>query len=334
MPWEGSGGDSMTIARAWMIFVAGVVAVAGSMPPRTAAADVADLANVTGVADMADMTGGATARSDTGSSRRESRRRAVEAVPLARIAESQRRSIELCLKAATLYRRLPVETIPCDSALLDFAVTKPEAVVDMWRVLGISRLTLDPVGERQWRLSDGYGTVAVLRLVHHERQPRGGLLVFHGRGAYTGPLSPKNLTGSCVLLVRHSPAMPAVDGRERQSIQIDSFLDVDGVGLEIVTRTLQPLIVRSAAANLHEICLFMATLSDSARNNPEGVAVLASRLGQTAAADRQTLATIARRSAAQGGRRDLADVAGADRLQTELAARWLSADELDQVQRK
>ena len=315
----------MTMARSWMVLAGVVVALAAAVSPRLAMADVAD---------------GSMVRGDNGSSSRESRRRALEALPLDRIPEPQRKAIEPCLKSATLYRRLPVQTVACDAALLDFALSRPEAIVDMWRVLGISRLSLDPVGPRQWKLNDGYGTTGVLRLVHQERQGRGGLLVFHGRGVYTGPLSPKNLTGSCVLLVRHGPAMPAVDGRERQMIQIDSFLDMDGVGLEIVTRTLQPIIVRSAASNLHEICLFMTTLSDSARTNPEGVALLAGRLQQTDAADRQTLATIARRAAQPatnamppGIGREAADVAAADRLQTELAARWLSADELDRIQR-
>ena len=316
----------MTIARSWMVVAGVVVALTAAMLPRPAGADVAE---------------GSTQRIDSGSSSRETRRRAVEALPLERIAEPHRKAIEPCLRSATLYRRLPVETVVCDAALLEFALSKPEAIVDMWRVLGISRLALDPVGPRQWRLSDGYGTVGVLRLVHQERQGRSGLLVFHGRGAYTGPLSPKNLTGSCVLLVRHGPAMPTVDGRERQTVQIDSFLDMDGVGLEIVTRTLQPIIVRSAASNLHEICLFMTSLSDSARTNPEGVAQLAGRLKQTDAADRQTLAAIARRAAQPaagamppGGRREAADMAAADRVQTELAARWLSADELDRIQRQ
>jgi hypothetical protein len=307
----------MTSVRPWIVLAACAVALAGSLPSR---GDVAD-------------DGGSVARGDYGSSSREARRRAVAAMPLDRMAEPHRRSVEACLRATTLYRRLPVETVVCDAELLDFALAKPEAIVDIWRVLGISRLTLDPVGVGQWRLADGYGTVGVLRLVHSERQGRGGLLVFHGRGAYAGPLSPKNLTGSCVLLVRYAPAMPAVDGRERQTIQIDSFLDMDGMGLEIVTRTLQPLIVRSAAANLHEICLFMSTLSESARSNPEGVAQLAGRLSQTAPADRQTLATIARQ-AGQPGAADRVDVAAADRLQTELASRWLSTDDLDRLQRK
>jgi hypothetical protein len=316
----------MTIARSWMVLAGVVVALAATPLLRPARADRAD---------------GAAARIDSGSSSRESRRRALAALPLDRIPEPQRKAIEPCLRSATLYRRLPTETVICDAELLDFALTKPEAIVDMWRVLGISHLTLDPVGPNQWKLNDGYGTTGMLRLVHQERQGRSGLLVFHGRGVYTGPLSPKNLTGSCVLLVRHGPAMPAVDGRERQTVQIDTFLDMDGVGLEIVTRTLQPIIVRSAASNLHEICLFMTTLSDSARTNPEGVAQLAGKLQQTDAAARQTLATIARRAAKpaanampHAARRDAADMAAADRLQTELAARWLSADELDRMQRQ
>jgi hypothetical protein len=315
----------MTMVRSWILLAGVMVAVGATTLPWPAMADVAD---------------GAVAR-DTGSSSRESRRRALEALPLDRIPEPQRKAIEPCLRSATLYRRLPVETVTCDDELLAFALARPEAIVDIWRVLGISRLALDPVGPRQWKLNDGYGTTGVLRLVHQERQGRGGLLVFHGRGVYTGPLSPKNLTGSCVLLVRHGPAMPTVDGRERQMIQIDSFLDMDGVGLEIVTRTLQPIIVRSAASNLHEICLFMTTLSESARTNPEGVAQLAGRLQQTAVADQQALASIARRAAQpatnampQGARREAPDMAAADRLQTELAARWLSADELDRIQRQ
>ena len=304
-----------------------VLAVTGG-PPRQAGADNA----------VEQPPAAAPARGDIGSSSREARRRAIEGLRLDQMPEPQRRALEPCLAAATLYRRLPVETISCDGPLLDFALSKPEAIVDIWRVLGISRLALDPVGPAQWRLSDGYGTVGLLRLVHHERSGRGGTLVFHGRGAYTGPLSPKNLSGSCVLLVRHAPAMPAADGRERHTIQIDSFLDVDGIGLEIVTRTLQPLIVRSAAMNFHEICLFMSTLSDSARTNPEGVAQIAGRLTRTDAADRESLAAIARRVGrpAGGTRQGVSPTpvigVDGDRLQLELAARWLSADELDRLQ--
>jgi hypothetical protein len=267
---------------------------------------------------------------DGGSSGREARRRAIAALPLARMPEPQRRAVEQCLRSTTLYRRLPTETIVCERSLLEFALDKPEAIVDIWRVLGISRLALDPAGPGRWRLSDGYGTVGVLRLVHHERHDSGGLLVLHGRGGYSGPLSPRNLTGSCVLLLRHHAAEPTADGRDRQAVQVDAFVDMDGVGLEIVTRTLQPLIVRSAASNLHEICLFMTNLADAAEENPQGVVALANRLTRTAPEDRRALAAIARGAGPEDPQAPGDPTAG-DRLRTELAARWLPVEELDAI---
>jgi hypothetical protein len=96
---------------------------------------------------------------------------------------------------------------------------------------------------------------------------------------------------------------------------------MDGRGLEIVTRTLHPLIVRSAAANLHEICLFMSSFSQAAENNPEGVVRLVNRLPRTEPADKESLAAIAR--AAGRGRVRTASATDEDRVQAELAARWL-----------
>ena len=187
---------------------------------------------------------------------------------------------------------------------------------------GISRLSLDPTGPGQWRLADGYGTVGAVQLLHQERNDRGGLYLFHGRGGYSGPLSPRDLRGSCLLLVRHSRAAPAADGRPRQSVQIDAFLDVDGLGLEIVTRTLQPLIVRSAAANLHEIGLFVSQFAAAAERNPAGVARLADRMTRTAPEDRRTLVVLAGGSRGSAIR---AGMPGDDGVQAELAARWLPA---------
>lgn len=259
---------------------------------------------------------------DAGTSSREARRRAEAALPLDRMPEATRGLVERQVKATALYRRLPVETVACSPELLDFVLTKPDTLVDLWQVLGISRLALDPVAPGQWRLSDGWGTVGAVRLLHHERRGAGGLLVFHGRGGYTGPLSPRDLSGSCLVLVRHWPVAADAAGRPRQAVQVDAFLDVDGLGLEIVTRALEPLVVQSAAANLHEISLFVSQLSAAAARNPAGVSRLTGRMTRTAAADRRALAALA------AGKRSAADAGGdGDEVQTELAARWLPAAE-------
>jgi hypothetical protein len=247
------------------------------------------------------------------------------------MGRAERQVAEQALQQTTLYRHLPAASITCDAGLLDFILTKPEALVDVWRVLGISRLALDPTAPGRWRLSDGYGTVGTVQLLHRERSDRGGLCVFHGRGAYDGPLAPKQLTGSCLVVVRYvaEPALPGV--RPRQTVQVDAFLDVDGVGLELVTRTLQPLIVRSAATNAHEISLFVSQFAAAAARNPEAVSRLADRMTRTLPQDRSTLVTLA------SGRHmgtPPATVRHTDDVQAELAARWMDTGQLDALQQR
>ena len=174
-------------------------------------------------------------------------------------------------------------------------------------------------------MSDGWGTEGTLRLLHHERTVEGGTMVLLGQGGYTGPLSPQPLSGSCLLLVRYRPTGAAADGTARHAMQVDAFLDADGVGLEIVTRTLQPLIVRSSASNLHEICQFMASLSAAAAENPEGVARLSGRLTNIEPADRQTFAALARDAGAGG---ITVDPIAAEKLPAKLASRWIPARQL------
>jgi hypothetical protein len=290
------------------------------------AVGLALMAGVIRAAESPHMAQGgiAAALADAGSTNRDARRRAAEAVPLGRMPESHRKLAEQSLRSATLFRHMPAETVTCDPALLEFVLAKPEVMVDLWRALGISRLALDPAGPGQWRLSDGYGTTGTVRLLHHERTPRGSLLVFHGRGGYTGPLAPRQLSGSCLVVIRHAALEPDAHGRPQQAVQIDAFLDVDGLGLEIVTRTLQPLIIRSAAANFHEICLFVSQFSAAAQRNPAGVERLAERMSRTAPPDRRTLARLA--AGVQSARTQ--PPVSPEQMQSELAARWLPAEQL------
>jgi len=256
---------------------------------------------------------------------RDAERRALDAVPLDRMAAAERAIAERTMRRCTLARRLPEASITCDPALIDFVLSKPETIVDVWRVLGISRLALDPTGPGSWRFSDGYGTTGSVRLLHRERGEHGGLYVFHGTGGYDGSLAPKPLTGSCVVVVRH--AIDAAAGRSRQTVRIDAFLDVDGMGLEIVTRTLQPLIIRSAATNVHEISLFVTQFAAAAARNPVAVSRMADRMTRTPPEDRRRLVTLAAGAAASRS-----SLTAPDDVRAELAARWMTAEQLDALQ--
>ena len=253
---------------------------------------------------------------DGGTSSREARESARRALALERLPDADRQEAERVLRRPTLFRRLPTESFTCDRDLLEFGLSKPEVIVDLWRVLGISRLALDPTGPGQWKMSDGWGTDGTLRVLRHDRTPQGGSLVLLGRGGYNGPLAPHPLTGTCLVLVRYRETAREADGKSRHAMQVDAFLDADGLGLEIVTRSLHGLVCRSSASNLHEICLFMAEFSSTADENPAGVARLATRLSRVDAADRAALVALVQ--GPEGG-----TDAGADaRVPAKLAARW------------
>lgn len=278
-----------------------------------------------------DRDGPATTLRELGAAGRDSSRRAIDRLPVERMPPESRHVVEHYRKSTTLYRRLPAETLGCDPALVEFVLDKPQALVDVWRVLGISRVSLDPTGPGSWRLSDGYGTTGIVRLLHHDHDPRGGLTVFHGQGGYAGPLAPRELTGSCLVVVRHAATLDA-DGAPACRIEIEAFLDVDGLGLELVTRTLQPLIVHSAATNVHEISLFVSQFARAAARNPAGVARLAERMPRTSPDDRRTLVALASGRSGTPPVRQAVDAVAND-VHEELAARWLPAEELDATRR-
>lgn len=245
-------------------------------------------------------------------------------IPSGRMSPDVRKTVERAARAATIHRRLPAASVTCDAAFLDFAVSRPDVLVDLWRSLGISKLSLDPVAQGQWRLADGYGTTGTVQLLHRERTDTGGMCVFIAHGGYSGTLSPRDLTGSCLVVVRYEAIGPDRDGRERQTVEIDAFLDVDGLGLEIVTRTLQPLIMRSAAANIREICLFVSQLTTAAARNPAAMARLTARMQRTPPQDRRALVALA------SGRQPAAAVADkAEDISEELASRWLPVEQFD-----
>jgi hypothetical protein len=302
------------IVAAW---AAGILAVAVAAAPGRAS-------------DEAAHRGGLSATlADLGTTGRDATRRAIDALPLNRMPAESRHLVEHFRTGTTLHRRLPAETVTCDRAFVEFVLEKPETLVDVWRVLGISRVSLDRAGPGVWHLSDGYGTTGTVRLLHQERGPGGGLLVFHGQGGYAGPLSPRELTGSCLVVIRHAPADRGA-GEPAWRIELEAFLDVDGLGLEIVTRTLKPLIIHSAAANVHEISLFVSQFATAAARNPAGVARLTERMPRTGPADRRMLVTVA---SGRSGTPAMRLTADADQVQEELAARWLPSESLDATRR-
>ncbi len=219
---------------------------------------------------------------------RQAREETLRELPLAALHESVRSRIEQVVARPTIYRRMPFEVIRCDPELYLFLVRYPEVVVNMWQLMGVTRVTIARRGPYEYDARDGSGTVSQVELVYGTRSQH----LFLADGYYEGPLLPRRVTGRCVLLLSSTYA---TDGPRQVSVtnRLDVFLQLDNAGAEIVARTLQPVLGRTADLNFRETLRFVSQVSHVAETNGPGVQRLVPRLSNIEPAVRDRFAQLA-----------------------------------------
>jgi hypothetical protein len=76
------------------------------------------------------------------------------------------------------------------------------------------------------------------------------------------------------------------DGRPTIVSQLDTFLSVENLGVEVLAKTFQPLVGKAADHNFTETANFVANLSHTAETNEEGLLRLARKLNRIDATTR------------------------------------------------
>ena len=206
-------------------------------------------------------------------SSRAARREALEAIPLAELSDTNRKLVLEVVNNTTIFRRMPTTVVDCDPRMFHFLVRHPEVIVDIWDVLGISKVTLDRTGENTFRASDGQGTLGKVTMLHdaYDRQ------LIYAEGAYEGPLFRRPVRAKCVLLLR-SGSLRETNGRYYVTARLDAFIQLERVGVELLAKTFQPLVGRAADYNFTETMAFIGSLSRTAELKPRGVEHLAGKL--------------------------------------------------------
>lgn len=211
------------------------------------------------------------------STSRASREQAISQMPLRSLKEPLRSRIQKIVVRPTVYRRLPVEVIPCDPQLYLFLVRYPEVIINMWRLMGVTKAVIKRTGAYAYDAQDGAGTVSQVELVFGTRDQH----LFLAEGYYEGPLLPRRITGRCVLLLTSAYSKDKTQ-RSIVSNRLDVFVQLDKIGVEIVAKTLHPLMGKTVDTNFAESTRFVGQLSRVAESNGPGVQRLASRLNEVA----------------------------------------------------
>lgn len=221
------------------------------------------------------------------STRRSDRNNAIAAIPFDELVPSAADRIRTVVDSPSIYRKLPTQTIQCDSELFVFLVRNPETVVHVWRKMGITALTLDRTGPYQFHSTDGAGTKSEVELVYGTKN----LHVFFGRGEYEGPLFKQHMTGDCVIVLRSQ--YNERSGQPATTARLDVFVKMPNVGIDVAAKTLHPLFGKAADVNFVETAKFFEKLNSVAVRNPQGIERLAGRLDGVQPTVRQNFSKVA-----------------------------------------
>ncbi len=209
------------------------------------------------------------------STSRAARDDATRAIPFNKIDRAARAKATGVLQNLSLYRRLPIQAIDCEPELYAFLVRHPEVVVNIWHLMGITKMQLDRVDATHYKVADGEGTTGQMEYLYSS----GDATLFYSEGTYEGPLYPRIIRGKCLMLLRTSLRRGA-NGRFSIIAQLDTFLSVENLGVEVLAKTFQPLVGRAADHNFTETANFVANLSQTAETHEEGLLRMGRKLNR------------------------------------------------------
>ena len=243
------------------------------------------------------MTSVARAESGTATSSRPARDEAVRAIPWRQMTPEARRTAQFVIKNASIYRRLPTRVIDCDPDLFNFLLQHPEVVIDVWRIMGISQVALEKLPDGAYRGTDGAGTIGLVRFLYSHWGPNAdNVAVVFADGCYEGKPFVSRLKAQSIMLLRSS-AVQETNGRHYITVRVDTFVRIDQAGVELVAKTVQPWISKTADRNLIETLSFVSNFSRTAEKNPQGMQRLATRLATLDEPTRNELVALCFRTA-------------------------------------
>jgi hypothetical protein len=253
------------------------------------------------------------AQADSGdaTSNRAARDEAVRTIPWRQMSPQSRNAAKIIVDNTSIYRRLPTRIIDCDPDLFTFLIQHPEVVIDVWRVMGISQVALNRMPNGVYRGTDGAGTTGTVRFLHSDwGQNANNVAVICADGAYEGKPFVTPLKAQSLFLLR-SGAIQETNGRHYVTVRIDSFVRLEQVGVELVAKTIQPWISKTADQNFIDTLTFVSNFSRTAERNPGGMQRLASQLPTIDEPTRNELVTLSYRTAQRYAHRESATHTGA-----------------------
>lgn len=229
----------------------------------------------------------------------EARQEARQAIPWQKLSPQERRGVEQIVDNASIYRRMPTRVIDCDPEVFNFLGQNPEVVTEIWRMMGVCQLKLERNGPDRFSATDASGTVGGVRILHGDWNAGAqNKVLVYSEGTYCGKPFPRPVKARSISLLR-SGSVIETNGRPYVTARLDTFVVIDRWGVELVAKTVQPLLASTADHNFDETMKFVSTFSKTSENNPAGMQRLADKLELVSLDRRQRMAELCEATAAR-----------------------------------
>jgi hypothetical protein len=221
---------------------------------------------------------------------------AIASIPMERLAPEDRAKISSVLTSVSVFRRMPTKVVDCDPDMYLFLVRHPDVVVNIWEVLKLSRLQLHQTEENRFQVAEQSGTAANFRFMYESHDTH----VIYGEGTYEGPLLPRPVKGRGVLVLK-TGYVRETNGRYYITSRLDCFLAIEPAGAELLTKTVSPLLGKTADNNFTQSVAFVGSLAHTAEVNQRGVRRLATQLTRVSPEVRDRFAELTAELAQKSG---------------------------------
>ncbi len=211
----------------------------------------------------------------SGTSSRQARQMAISSVPFNELNRETQQKIAPILEKPSIYRRLPVTSADVDPDLYLFLVRHPEVLVNIWKLMGVTQMTVDRTGPFNFTSDDGAGAVSEVELIYGTSHKN----VYYAEGAYSGPLLKRSLKGRAVIIL-NTNYQRGPEGKPLAVSSLDVFLKVENATISLIARTLNPVVGPTADHNFVETIKFVQRLNETTSQNGVGVQRMAYRLTQ------------------------------------------------------
>ncbi|MFK7737289.1 MAG: hypothetical protein AB8B50_14745 [Pirellulaceae bacterium] len=235
-----------------------------------------------------------SAETPQGNSSRAVRSDAVRSIPISRLPRKLQSSVRDVVEKPSFFRRMPTQQIECDPEVFRLLVRRPEVMVNIWQIMGITNVSAERVSPYAFVADDGVGTHCRCDLIY----ATDNLHIYFGEGDYDGSMTPRGVTGNCICVLRSQNTQNSA-GETVVRGTMDVFLKLDNFGADILAKSVAPFVGKTADFNFVETAKFMSQISQVCVLSPLGAKTLASKLTNVQPAVQQEFARVIARVAAR-----------------------------------